>query len=348
MKSYHAPEPGKPREFIELQTPEPTGKEVLVKTIACGVCHSDVHIHSGAFDLGGGNELPVPLPTPFTLGHEIFGEVVEVGSDAENVNVGDRRIVYPWIGCGACEVCISGDEHLCNSGPVIGVMQPGGFGDHVIVPDAKYLHDAGDTPEHLAGSYACSGLTAYSALKKGAPYASNNSLIIIGAGGVGMMGLQIAKAAFNCNPIVIDVDETKLKLALDSGASAAINPTDEDAFMKVFEITGGNAAVAIDFVGSEQSTAFGINLLRKGGKYIIVGLYGGELKLPLPLIPIMERGIQGSYTGSPGDMHELMELVRSGKIDPIPVEKRSASEANQTLKDLKNGQILGRAALMHD
>ena len=348
MKSYHAPEPGKPLEFIELQTPEPTGKEVLVKTIACGVCHSDVHIHSGAFDLGGGNELPVPLPTPFTLGHEIFGEVVAVGPDAENVNVGDRRIVYPWIGCGACEVCISGDEHLCNSGPVIGVMQPGGFGDHVIVPDAKYLHDAGDTPEHLAGSYACSGLTAYSALKKGAPYASNNSLIIIGAGGVGMMGLQIAKAAFNCNPIVIDVDETKLKLALDSGASAAINPTDEDAFMKVFEITGGNAAVAIDFVGSEQSTAFGINLLRKGGKYIIVGLYGGELKLPLPLIPIMERGIQGSYTGSPGDMHELMELVRSGKIDPIPVEKRSASKANQTLEDLKNGQILGRAALMHD
>ena len=118
--------------------------------------------------------------------------------------------------------------------------------------------------------------------------------------------------------------------------------------MKVFEITGGNASVAIDFVGSEQSTAFGTNLLRKGGKYIIVGLYGGELKLPLPLIPIMERGVQGSYTGSPGDMDELMELVRSGKVDPIPVEKRPASEANQTLEDLKNGKILGRAALMHD
>jgi len=348
MKSYHALEPGKPLEVVESQTPEPTGKEVLIRTIACGVCHSDVHIHSGAFDLGGGNELPVPVPKPFTLGHEIFGEVVAVGPDASNVSIGDRRIVYPWIGCGECEVCNLGEEHLCNSGPVIGVMQPGGFGDHVIVPNSKYLHDAGDTPEHLAGSYACSGLTAYSALKKGAPYTSNHSLIIIGAGGVGMMGLQIAKAAFNCNPIVVDVDESKLKLALESGASAAINPTDEDAFMKIFEITGGNAAVAIDFVGSELSTAFGINLLRKGGKYIIVGLYGGELKLPLPLIPIMERGIQGSYTGSPGDMHELMELVRSGKIDPIPVEKRPASEANQTLEDLKNGKILGRAALMHD
>jgi Zn-dependent alcohol dehydrogenases len=163
-----------------------------------------------------------------------------------------------------------------------------------------------------------------------------------------MMGLQIAKAAFNCNPIVVDVDENKLKLALENGASAAINPMHEDAASKVLEITGGNASVAIDFVGSEQSTAFGTNLLRKGGKYIIVGLYGGELKLPLPLIPILERGVQGSYTGSPGDMHELMKLVRSGKVDPIPVEKRPASEANQTLEDLKNGKIIGRAALMHD
>lgn len=348
MKSYHVPEPGKPLELVELQTPEPSGSEVLVKTIACGVCHSDVHIHSGAFDLGGGNELPVPVPNPFTLGHEIFGEVVAIGPDAKNVNIGDRRIVYPWIGCGECAVCNSGDEHLCNSGPVIGVMQPGGFGDHVLVPESKYLHDAGDTPEHLAGSYACSGLTAFSALKKGAPYTAENCLIIIGVGGVGMMGLQIAKAAFNCNPIVVDVDEDKLQLAMENGAVAAINPTHEDAFMKIFELTGGNASAAIDFVGSEQSTAFGINLLRKGGKYIIVGLYGGELKLPLPLIPIMERQIQGSYTGSPSDMHELMELVRTGKVDPIPVEKRPASEANKTLEDLKNGKILGRAALIHD
>ena len=348
MKSYQAPEAGKPLEEVESPTPEPTGSQVIIKTIACGVCHSDVHIHSGAFDLGGVNELPVPVPNPFTLGHEVFGEVVAVGPEATNINVGDKRIVYPWIGCSDCNVCANGDEHLCNKGPVIGVMQPGGFGDHVVVPHSKYLHDAGDTPEHLAGSYACSGLTAYSALKKGAPYTSDHDLIIIGIGGVGMMGLQIAKAAFNCNPIVVDVDEEKLKLALENGASAAINPTDEDAMMKVFEITGGNASVAIDFVGSEQSTAFGTNLLRKGGKYIIVGLYGGELKLPLPLIPIMERGVQGSYTGSPGDMHELMELVRSGKVDPIPVEKRPASQANQTLEDLKNGKILGRAALMHD
>ena len=348
MKSYQVPEPGKPLELADIPTPEPTGSEVLMKTIACGVCHSDVHIHSGAFDLGGGNELPVPVPNPFTLGHEIYGEVVALGPEAKDINIGDKRIVYPWIGCGSCDVCNAGDEHLCNTGPVIGVMEPGGFGDHVLVPDSKYLHDAGSTPDHLAGSYACSGLTAYSALKKGAPYKDKNCLIIIGVGGVGMMGLQIAKAAFNCKPIVVDVDEEKLKLALENGASAAINPTDEDAFMKIFELTAGNASVAIDFVGSEESTSFGVNLLRKGGKYIIVGLYGGELKIPLPLIPIMERQVQGSYTGSPADMDELMELIRLGKVDPIPVEKRPASQANETLEDLKNGKIIGRAALIHD
>ena len=265
MKSYQVPKPGMPLQEVESPTPKPTGREVVVKTIACGVCHTDIHLHSGAFDLGEGNKLNVPVPNPFTLGHEVFGEVVAVGPDASNVSIGDKRIVYPWIGCNQCDVCNNGDEHLCSSGPVIGVMMPGGFGDHVIVPDSKYLHDAGDTPEHLAGSYACSGLTAFSALKKGAPYSSDNDLIIIGIGGVGMMGLQIAKAAFNCNPIVVDVDEQKLKLALENGASAAINPMDDDSSTKVLEITGGNASVAIDFVG--QSTAFGTN--QKGVKQSI-------------------------------------------------------------------------------
>ena len=104
MKSYQVPEPGKPLELADIPTPEPTGSEVLMKTIACGVCHSDVHIHSGAFDLGGGNELPVPVPNPFTLGHEIYGEVVALGPEAKDINIGDKRIVFPWIGCGSCDV----------------------------------------------------------------------------------------------------------------------------------------------------------------------------------------------------------------------------------------------------
>ena len=347
MKAYQVEEPGKPLVCNEVETPNPQGKEVLVKTISCGVCHSDVHIHEGAFNLGGGNKLELPLERPYTLGHEVFGEVVACGDDA-TVEIGSKFVVYPWIGCGECELCKRGDEHLCNLAQNIGVQMPGGFGDHILVPDQKYLHEAGDIEPHLAGSYACSGLTAYSALKKGLPYSSDNKAIILGVGGVGMMGLQIAKSAFNVNPIVIDVDDEKLEIALSNGASKAFNSTKEESLMEILEHTEGGAMTLIDFVGSELSVGFGTNLLAKGGKYIIVGLYGGELKMPLPLIPIMERTIQGSYVGSPGDMQELMELVRANKIDPIPVEKRNASEAYQTLLDLKDGKIIGRAALMHD
>jgi D-arabinose 1-dehydrogenase-like Zn-dependent alcohol dehydrogenase len=347
MKAYQVIESGKPLKLNEFDTPKPEGEEVLLKTIACGVCHSDVHIHEGAFDLGGGNKLPLPLQMPYTLGHEIFGEVIELGPDAKNINIGDKRVIYPWIGCNQCDVCSSGDEHLCPVGPVLGVQKGGGFGDHVLVPHSRYLMDAGNTPDHLAGSYACSGLTAYTSLKKANIKDSDNSLIIVGAGGLGMMGIQIAKAAFNVKPIVVDVDETKLEIALQSGASHAINSRDEDAAERIYAITGGAAAV-IDFVGSDLSTGFATNLLRKGGKYIIVGLYGGELNHPLPMMVLMERNIQGSYVGSLSNMKELMALVKEDKIDPIPVEKRHASEANQTLIDLKEGKIVGRAALMHD
>jgi D-arabinose 1-dehydrogenase-like Zn-dependent alcohol dehydrogenase len=347
MKAYQVIESGKPLKLNEFDTPKPEGEEVLLKTIACGVCHSDVHIHEGAFDLGGGNKLPLPLQMPYTLGHEIFGEVIELGPDAKNINIGDKRVIYPWIGCNQCDVCSSGDEHLCPGGPVLGVQKGGGFGDHVLVPHSRYLMDAGNTPDHLAGSYACSGLTAYTSLKKANIKDSDNSLIIVGAGGLGMMGIQIAKAAFNVKPIVVDVDETKLEIALQSGASHAINSRDEDAAERIYAITGGAAAV-IDFVGSDLSTGFATNLLRKGGKYIIVGLYGGELNHPLPMMVLMERNIQGSYVGRLSNMKELMALVKEDKIEPIPGEKRHASEANQTLIDLKEGKIVGRAALMHD
>ena len=346
MKAYQVIQPGKPLVCNEFETPQPSGTQVLLKTISCGVCHSDIHFHDGGFDLGGGNMLELPVPLPYTLGHEIFGEVVATG-DESNVEIGKKFVVYPWIGCGECEICKNGDEHLCNLSQIIGLQDSGGFGDHVLVPHERYLHDAGTTDSNLAGSFACSGLTAYSALKKGAPYSSDNKVIIIGAGGVGMMALQIAKSAFNCNPIVIDIDDMKLDAAKENGASAVFNSTKPDAMQEIIEYTGGGALNAIDFVGSELSVNFAINLLAKGGKYVIVGLYGGELKLPLPLIPIMERGIQGSYVGSPGDMSELMQLVRENKIDPIPVQVRDASEASQTLQDLKDGKIIGRATLVH-
>ncbi|MDG2060563.1 MAG: alcohol dehydrogenase [SAR86 cluster bacterium] len=347
MKAYQVIEPGLPLEENIFETPVPQGTEILLKTIACGVCHSDVHIHEGHFDLGGGNKLPMPLPTPYTLGHEIFGEVVAIGEKTQNVAIGEKYVAFPWIGCGNCNFCLDGDGNLCNAANVLGIHSSGGFGDHVLVPHSKYLFDKGDTPDELAGSYACSGLTAYSALKKVIPLEGDNSLVIIGAGGVGMMALQIAQAAFSINPIVVDIDDQKLNLAKNSGASLTFNSTKDETFMELFEATGGGAISVIDFVGAESSANLGYNLLRKGGTLVIVGLFGGQISLPLPMIPIMSKNLLGSYVGNLQEMTELMKLVKEGKVDPIPVISRPASEADQTLKDLKEGKILGRASLIY-
>tara|TARA_B110000014_G_C20126792_1_gene601241 strand:- start:5605 stop:6648 length:1044 start_codon:yes stop_codon:yes gene_type:complete len=347
MKAYQVIEPGLPLEENIFETPVPQGTEILLKTIACGVCHSDVHIHEGHFDLGGGNKLPMPLPTPYTLGHEIFGEVVAIGEKTQNISIGEKYVAFPWIGCGNCNFCLDGDGNLCNAANVLGIHSSGGFGDHVLVPHSKYLFDKGDTPDELAGSYACSGLTAYSALKKVTPLEGDNSLVIIGAGGVGMMALQIAQAAFSINPIVVDIDDQKLDLAKNSGASLTFNSTKDETFMELFEATGGGAISVIDFVGAESSANLGYNLLRKGGTLVIVGLFGGQISLPLPMIPIMSKNLLGSYVGNLQEMTELMKLVKEGKVDPIPVISRPASEADQTLKDLKEGKILGRASLIY-
>ena len=122
MKAYQVVENGKPLEQREIETPEPQGKEVLLKTVACGVCHSDVHIHDGYFDLGGGAKLPTPLLEPLTMGHEVFGEIVAVGEKVSNVKVGEKYVVYPWIGCGDCELCNNDKTHYCMNNSNIGAL----------------------------------------------------------------------------------------------------------------------------------------------------------------------------------------------------------------------------------
>jgi len=350
MKAYQVIENGKPLKENELETPKPSGKEVLLKTIACGVCHSDVHIHDGYFDLGGGVQLPSPLPEgkPLTMGHEIFGEVVECGEAVEDINIGERYIAYPWMGCGNCDLCNDDMTHYCMNNSNLGIHVSGGYGDHVLVPDPKYLFDAADTPESLAGSYACRGLTAYSALKKAGPYTKDNSLVIVSAGGLGLLALKIAKAAYGINPIVVDIDDEKLGMARQLGASETINSTEEGAAEKLFEVTEGGARSIVDFVGAEASVNFGYNLLARGGSYVVVGLFGGQVSIPLPMQALFEKKLMGSYVGSLGDMQELMELVVSGKIDPVDVETRDVSEANRTLEEMKEGKLLGLVALTHN
>ena len=168
MKSYKVVEFGKPLEKVEEANPAPQGSEVLVRVTAAGVCHSDVHLWEGYFDMGGGNKVSTQktMNPPRTMGHEIVGDVVAVGPETKGAKVGDKAVVYPWIGCGKCWYCQNGIEHLCPTPRALGVNKDGGYADHVLVPDAKYLYPYGNLPTELACLYACSGITAFGAVKK--------------------------------------------------------------------------------------------------------------------------------------------------------------------------------------
>ncbi|MBO6541886.1 MAG: alcohol dehydrogenase catalytic domain-containing protein [Alphaproteobacteria bacterium] len=347
MKSQAIVEYGAPLQEVESDLPALEGTQVLLKVSHCGVCHSDVHLHDGHFDLGGGNKLDVSRgrKLPFTLGHEIEGEVVAVGPDVKDVAVGDKRVAYPWIGCGDCPTCRRGEENLCNKPANLGIQVAGGYSTHAVVPHPRYLLDYTGVSQGLAATYMCSGLTAFSAMKKLGDISAEERVAVVGLGGVGMMGLQFAKTMFDAAPIGADVDAQKLQAAMGAGAHAVYNPKDEDAIKQLLADTNGGVPAAVDFVGSEASLKFATSIVRKGGKVIVVGMFGGGFSMPIPMFPMRAISIGGSYVGTLDETIEMMELVKSGKIDPIPVEERPLSAATKSLDDLRNGTVMGRVVL---
>jgi D-arabinose 1-dehydrogenase-like Zn-dependent alcohol dehydrogenase len=348
MRSMQFDEYGAPLKEFTYENPQPAGKEVLVRIEACGVCHSDIHLHEGYFDMGGGNKADVTRgrKLPFTLGHEIVGEVVAVGDAVTTAKVGDKRIVYPWIGCMACATCEEGHTELCGSPRNLGVQVDGGYADHIICPDEQFLYDYGDVPTGLAATYACSGITAYGALMKAKPNAERGGFIgIIGVGGVGMAGLMIAKATFDAKTIVFDIDPAKLEAAKAAGADYVFDPSDKATRKEVAKLTGGGLPAAVDFVGSDKTATFGVTSLGASGILVIIGLFGGAMTIPVPLFPFKNITVRGSLVGSPGEMAELMDLVKAGKVPPMPVAERPLDQAWETLEDLRAGKIVGRIVL---
>jgi alcohol dehydrogenase, propanol-preferring len=349
MKSYDVVDFGAPLKATEKPTPKPQGSEVLIRTLAAGVCHSDLHIWEGWYDLGGGKKLTVRdrgLVPPLTMGHEIVGEVVALGPEARGVKTGDKRLAHPWIGCGDCAVCRRGEEQLCMAPRFLGVQRPGGYADHVLVPHPRYLLDLGPLSPAQAAPYACSGITAFGALKRvGAAIFTEQPVLVIGAGGLGLMCLSLLKALGGRGAVVADIDPKKRAAALEMGAIAAIDPGATDAVQRAQQAAKAPLGAAIDFVGASATARLGIDALAKGGKYVIVGLFGGDLTLSLPLVPMRAITIQGSYTGSLAEMKELLALVATGKVPPMPVHEHRLAEANAVLEALKAGRVVGRAVL---
>lgn len=345
MLSYDVVEWGRPLEKAERQTPTPKGAEVLVKVKYCGVCHSDVHIRDGFFDLGGGNKLLMSergMAPPVTLGHEPFGTVIAAGPDADDAPIGADRLVYPWIGCGECARCREGLDNYCRAPSMIGIQRRGGYADHLLAPHPRYLIDASGIDPVWAATLSCSGLSTYAAVSKLQPMPREEWIAVMGAGGLGLAAIGMLKALGHERIVAVDIDDAKLTAARAAGAAATVNNRNADAPQKLKEISGGALYGAADFVGSAETAQLALGALRKGGKLVLVGLFGGEIPLSIGGTILRALTVQGSHLGSVDELKTVVELARDGKLMPIPLQTRPLAEVSRTLDELKAGKIVGR------
>jgi len=348
MISYDVVEHGRPLQKVMRETPKPKGTEVLVRVTRSGVCHSDLHIWDGYFDLGGGKKFYVKdrgcIP-PFTMGHEPFGVVEAVGPRAKGAKVGQKRIVFPWIGCGKCAVCRDGQDNYCLNQKFMGVYMRGAYGTHITVPHPRYLVDASGVDEAFAATLACSGLTAYSAINKFPVLGPRDWVAVMGCGGLGLVAVSILKAKGIRNIIACDIDPAKLEAARKLGAKLVLDTRAPDPAQKLAALAKGSLAAAIDFVGMPATHAVAYPALRKGGHYILCGLFGGEITLAMPPIAQRAVAVMGSYVGNLQELKEVVALAKKKKLKATPIDIRPADELNAILENLKAGRVLGRVVL---
>lgn len=337
-----------PLQKIQVPIPEPTGTEVLIKVTHCGVCHSDIHFWEGWYDLGDGKRFTISdrgVTLPRAIGHEILGDVAKLGPDAKGVAVGERRIVYPWIGCGKCRRCLQEEDNLCPQQQSLGVMQDGGFASFVLVPHPKYLVDPGDVDPAVACTYGCSGITVYSAISKILPLEPQDPVVLIGAGGLGLSAISMLRALGHQKIFSVDISADKRAAAIKAGAIDAIDGAGADPIKAILAATGGPVLGVIDFVNNSKTAPLSLAILDKGGKMVQVGVMGGELKVSLVGLIFKAATIMGNNTGSPAHLREVARLAREGKLAPIPVTILPGDEANNALMQLKDGKITGRVVL---
>ena len=349
MRCYCVIEHGRPLQRVDRPTPEPQGTAVLLQVRAAGVCHTDLHLWEGHYDLGGGRRLTLAergIRPPMTLSHEIVGTVVAAGPHAGAVATGTAMLVHPWIGCGECAACRRGEENLCVKPQSLGVVRPGGFAEYVVVPHPRYLIDIEDLDPAQAAPLACAGVTTYSALRKLGARIHEDPVVVIGAGGLGLMAIGVLQALGGKGAIVVDIDPVKREAARAAGALQAIDARAPDAVRQIQQATGGGARSVLDLVGATPTVTLAMACVARGGHIVICGLMGGDLTLSLPTIPMRPITLQGSYVGTLDELRELVALVRRTKMAPIPVTRRPLEDADAALQDLHHGRVVGRTVLI--
>ena len=350
MKMWAVVGAGVPLECFEEGTPIPVGTEVLMEVTHCGVCHSDLHYWKGEYNLGKGKTMKVAdrgVTLPRAPGHEVVGRVAALGPDASGVKVGDLRIIYPWIGCGNCARCVAGEDNLCASQTSIGVVRHGGFSSHVVAPHPRYLVDPGTVDPGLAATYACSGITAYSAVRKLGDVPPDSPVVLIGAGGLGHTAITMLQALGHRNIVVVDIDAAKRQSALDAGASAVVDGRSENLTEAIMQAAGQPLLYAIDFVNATETATAAFDSLAHGGTLVLAGAAGGTLELSLAPMIFKPRAVVGTKTGTIQDLKDVIALAEAGKLKPIPIEHMAFDQAFEALMRLKDGAVTGRVVLDH-
>ncbi len=313
--------------------------DVIVKIGGAGVCRTDLHIILGQWDAAMGT------PLPYTLGHENAGWVSEVGSAVTNVAVGDTVILHPTPTCGLCHACRAGDDMHCINSTFPGLSTDGGMAEYLLTSARACIKlDPQTKPEDVA-ALADAGITAYHAVRKALPLLyPGTTCVVIGAGGLGHIGVQSLAALTATRIVVVDRNPDALKLAEQLGAHETI-VADGNQVDAVKDLTNGNGAeVVLDFVAEEGAEMDGWNMTAPAGSYFVIG-YGGTLHIPTLDIISTERNIIGNIVGTYNELAELMALAQAGKVT-LHTKTYPLDAAVDALNDLDAGRVRGRAILV--
>lgn len=334
MKAARLKGPRKPLEIVELHDPEPRPGEVVVKIASSGVCHSDLHIANGEFK---------GVKYPITLGHEPAGYVHDIGSGVRNLAKGDPVLVYAGTVCGRCAYCLRGEENYCESGEFFGFDHDGADAEYLLVKSPRYLFPIRGLSTDEACPLACAGITAYHAVKAEAlpVLRPEDYVVVIGVGGLGHIGIQLLKRLSPSQIIAVDSRKESLALAEKLGADHTILPG-RHLSSQILRVSKKKVGVVIDFVGSNRTLAPSYEILRPGGRLVLVGEAGGSFKIAAS--STIGREVHGSVYGSLNEMREVVDLARRKQFK-VMVKTYPLREVNGVLKTLEEGRIVGRAVL---
>ncbi|KYG68014.1 alcohol dehydrogenase [Bdellovibrio bacteriovorus] len=318
--------------LTDIPKPRPGPRDVLLKIRAAGICHSDLHVLAGE----------VPYPHTFTMGHEACGEVVEKGNEVSaDIKVGGLYAVHGPNPCGDCTYCRTGHDNLCN-GPgrtFVGLGQDGAYADYLVVPARNVVEVPKGVSPEVAAVATDAVLTPYHAIKTLGEVQTNSKVLVIGLGGLGINGVQVA-VALGAKVTATDLRESSLELAKKFGANETVNSKEIDK-----KIKPASFDVVIDFVGRDSTFTQAQTFVRPGGTIVLVGL--GSSHVPVistPLISYQVR-VQGAFWGTHQEMHEIFQLIDEGKIKP-QVETAPMKDVNHWLEELEAGRVKSRMALL--